>query len=110
MIDIDISRLNTIIEIPLDIDPNYTFDIMLEDESYQIEIRTFMSNDTRISIFNNNEAIAILAPVSIYGKNLAHYSNLENKVFFFLRNDKKREEPNFLNFNQTDLRLFYGSF
>lgn len=108
MMNIDINNLKSLIEIPLDAEPNYSFDIFLADKSYQIKIRTFVNNDTRISIFNDNEIIADNAPINMYSKNLAFYSNFKTGVFFFLRNVNMKNEPTFLNFNENDLRLFYG--
>ena len=109
LIKIDLEKLKSLIEIPLDKDPNYTFDIFLGGKSYQIQIRTFVNGSTRLSIFSENETIVNLAPINIYQVNLAFFSKDTNIVFFFLRNPEMTGEPTFLNFGDNDLRLFYGN-
>ena len=108
MIKIDLDKLKSLIEIPLDKEPNYTFDIFLGEKSYQIQIRTFVNGSTRLSIFRENETIVNLAPINIYQTNLAFFSKDSDVVFFFLRNPEITGEPTFLDFGDNDLRLFYG--
>ena len=109
MIKIDLDKLKSLIEIPLDKEPNYTFDIFLGEKSYQIQVRTFVDGSTRLSIFRENEIIVNLAPINIYQTNLAFFSKDSDIVFFFLRNPEITGEPTFLNFGDNDLRLFYGN-
>lgn len=109
MIKIDLNKLKSLIEIPLDKEPSYTFDIFLGEKSYQIQVRTFVDGGTRLSIFSENEIIVNSSPINIYQTNLAFFSKNSDVVFFFLRNPEITGEPTFLNFADNDLRLFYGS-
>ncbi len=111
MIDItNLDDFSSLIEIPLDAEPNYTFDIFLAEQLFTIQIRTFVDNQTRISILSNNVVLADNAPISIYQKNLLFYSDFDLGAIFFLRNNAMTDEPTFLNFKENDLRLFYGNF
>lgn len=110
MIEIDLDLLKNIFEIPLSKEPNYTFDSFIEDRTFTFQIRTFVNNETRISILQDGISIVNYSPINIYQKNIAFYSATNNQVFFFLRNSSMTGEPTFENFGENDLRLFYGNF
>lgn len=111
MIDIsDLNLFSNIFEIPLSADPNYTFDTFINDKTFTFQIRTFINNETRISILQDGLSIVNYSPINIYQKNISFYSDLKDGAFFFLRNSSMIGEPTFLNFNENDLRLFYGNF
>lgn len=111
MTKIDIEKFKNIIEIPLTAEPNYTFDVFLEDDNYNIEFRTFGS-ETRISIWLNDFVLCSYGSINIYEFNLTLFSKFQKGAFFFLKNKtiKETKNLNFLDFGKGKIRLFYGSF
>ena len=105
---IDLNTLSTIVEIPLDHEPNYTFDTFINGKTYTVQIRTFVGGQTRISIIVDSVVIVESAPINIYQYPLNFYSDYIDGVFFFLRNTSMTDEPTFLSFAENNLRLFYG--
>ena len=106
---IDLEKLTTIIEIPLDPEPNYTFDTFINDKTFNIMFRTFVDEyQTRITISVDNIVIVDNAPINIYQYNLNYFSDYIQGSFFFLRNNAMTDEPTFLSLGNNNLRLFYG--
>ena len=106
----DFDIFTNLYEIPLEVNPNYYFDVFIDDTDFKITIRTFMNNETRISIEVDNVLIVDNAPICFYQKNLNFYSDFKKGAFFFARNQTKTNEPNFNDFESNNLRLYYGSF
>ena len=109
MIDINVNDLQNLQEVPLEINPNYSFEVFIGEYDFSITIRTFVDDQTTITITKDDVILCDNAPVTLYSKNLIFFSGVTEYVFFFLRNDTKKDEPNFLNFSDNDLRLFYAT-
>lgn len=105
---INIDDFNSIIEIPLDAEPNYSFDTFIIDKTFKINFRTFVDNQTRISITVDNVVIVDNAPINIYEYKLNFFSDYTQGSFFFLRNNSINYEPTFKDLGNNNIRLFYG--
>lgn len=110
---IQITNLNDFIdisEIALQPNPNYEFDTFIGDTDFQFSIQTFVNNDTRITITQNDEIICLNAPISLFNTNLCFFSNYDKGAFFFVRNQQMTNPVSYLDFGTDDLRLLYGNF
>lgn len=105
---IDYENLQNVYEILLDNQPNIEFNINIDEKEYIIEIRTFINDETYITISTETETICNYASIKT-GIDLAYLSTLENVVFFFERTtDETKEKPyNYLDFN-NNIRFYYG--
>lgn len=90
--------------------PNVTYDVFIDNESFTIELRTFMDGATSLTILHNNDVICKQAPISIFNMNLNYYSNYKKGKFFLARNKTKKGNPTFLDFAEDNLRLLYAKF
>lgn len=107
----DLSVFTELNEIPLEVNPNYSFNVFMGDKDFTITMRTYTTDATRLTVEVDGERIIDNAPICFYQKNLNYFSNFKDGAFFFLRNNSlSNTEPNFNNFLENDLRLFYGSF
>ena len=108
MVNIDLNNFSNIYEIELTTEPNQSFNVYLQDYNFKIDIRTFVGEQTRITIRLDDEIIVNNAPVNIPLINLNYFSNFDKGVFFFTQ-DKSFNNANFENFG-NGLRLYYGNF
>ena len=58
------------------------FDIFLGELDFKIEIQTFLNNDTRISIFQDNILVCDYAPITMNQINLAYFGEFKKGAFF----------------------------
>lgn len=110
---VNLDDFKEIYEIPIFAIPQQTFDIYLNNVNFRIGLRTYLNNETRLTIYENNELIINDAPSTYDMINFCEALNIHKKgAFFFFRNPRKiitENEINYLLFG-TDKRLFYGSF
>ena len=98
---------STILQIETQQDtPNQTFDSYINGVLFQFIIRTYNSDRSTITIYENGELICEEAPFLV-NMNLAFFSNKENYAFFFLTS-KAMQSSNYSNLGK-ELRLYYGS-
>ena len=105
----DVNIFKSLYEIELLNEPNQTFTLYLGQDIFQIDLRTYVNDNTRITIKANNEIITNNSPVSVSLVNLNFFTNFKNGIFFFWQNPNVMiENPNYLNFGK-DLKLYYGT-
>lgn len=105
----DINIFKSLYEIELLSEPNQTFTLYLGRDIFQIDLRTYVDDNTRITIKANNEIITNNSPVSVSLVNLNFFTNFNSGIFFFWQNPNVIiENLNYLNFGK-DLKLYYGT-
>lgn len=97
-------------EITLQPNPNYEFDTFIGDTDFQFTIKTFANGNTRVTIVQDDEAICLNAPISLFNTNLCFFSDYDKGVFFFVRNQQMTSDVTYEDFGTDNLRLLYGSF
>ena len=79
-----IDEFSNIYEIPLLKEPNQSFDIYVNNTSFNFDLKTTTDEQTFISIWQGRNIITEGANVSNTAVNLAYFSNHSDGVFFFL--------------------------
>lgn len=86
--------------------PNQNFDVYIENQLFNLQIRTYDSGRSTITIFKGNDVLCEEAPFLI-NMNLCFYSSIEDYAFFFLTS-RQLESYNFSNLG-SEINLYYGS-
>lgn len=108
MINITKENITNLYEIELSAEANQSFNVTLDNISFEFVIQTFSNDITTISVYKEGEACCLYAPISLYNVNLIYFSDFTKGAIFFNANPKL-ENPTYNDFG-NDLRLYYGSF
>ena len=108
---LDYEDFKEILEIPLIVEPNFSFNCYIKDYNFNFNIRTLTNEKTMIEVLlDNSKILTQNADVNQTGVNLNYFSDFKDGVFFFYRKPNiLKQNLNFLDFG-TNLRLMYGSF
>ena len=103
-----ISEFQSIVEIPLQANPNYEFNATCGTHNFKFKIQTFFNDKTRISVFENELCVVQNAPIEIYNTNLLLYSKIEDICLFFInQSDIQGESVSFDDLG-VKIRLYCG--
>lgn len=90
--------------------PNQAFNVYIPEHNFYIDIRTYVENQTFISINVDDKSIIQNSPINIFNVNLNFYSDFNEGAFFFVKIDNKlNKNINFENFGEG-IELYYGLF
>lgn len=104
----DIEDFKAVYKVDLVNEPNQNFDLYIQDYTFNVDIRTYVNDKTRIKITLNNEVLANYSPIELENVNLCYFSNFKEGVFFFVKdNDVSGETINYEILGKG-LNLYYG--
>lgn len=104
---IDFDTLTNIQEITLENTPNSSFSINVNNTEINIEIRTFVSGQSFITISTADKTLCNYSNIKV-GVDLVYTGGVGFAIFFNRENDTTPTRPyNYTDFN-TNIRLYYA--
>ena len=100
---IDIDSFTSVYEITLQSIPNQEFSTTINNEIFNIEVRTFANDRTYITIKKDDVTLCNNANIKC-GVDITYFGGARDFRFFFLKQNDKQEIP----YNYTDFGINIG--
>ena len=98
---IDIDNFSSVYEITLQAIPNQEFSTTINNEIFNIEVRTFANDRTYITIKKDDVTLCNNANIKC-GVDITYFGGIRDFRFFFLKqNDKQDIQYNYADFNKN---------
>lgn len=108
-LDLSTATFSKLYEIELSAQPQQEFSTTIDGTIFDIEIQTFASGETRVSISIDGILTIPYAPINYLMKNLLFFSDYSKGAIFFASDADNTQSLSYNDFG-VRLRLYYGSF
>ena len=109
LLDLRNITFSKLYEIEITAEPQQEFSFTIDEITFDCEIQTFASGESRMNISIDGKLAINYAPINVIMTNLLFYSEIEKGALFFASDADNISDLSYKDFGSR-LRLFYGSF